>query len=114
MRRFLIFFVLLPLAIIAVALSVANREAVVLSLDPVSAEPRWSVTLPFFIILFATLGLGIVIGGIATWIRQGKWRRAARSERTNAAHLRQDVERLRERVSAMTSLAPPRSDRDAA
>lgn len=115
MRRFLILFVLLPLAVVAVALSVANREIIVLSLDPLGgASPRWSVELPLFILLFATLATGILLGGIATWIGQGKWRRAARSERANAARLRQDVERLRERVATTPVLAPPFSDRDAA
>ncbi len=115
MRRFLVLFVLLPLAIIAVALSVANREAVVLSLDPFGGpSPRWSVELPLFIVLFATLGIGVLLGGIATWLRQGRWRQAARSERANAARLRQDVERLRERVSTVPALVPPHSDRDAA
>ncbi len=115
MRRFLILFVLLPLAVVAVALSVANREAVRLSLDPLGgAASRWSVELPLFLLLFATLGIGILIGGIATWIGQGKWRRAARAERANTARLRQDVERLRERVTTAPALAPPFSDRDAA
>ncbi len=115
MRRFLILFVLLPLAIVAVALSVANRSDVVLSLDPFGgAAPRWSVGLPLFLLLFATLALGILIGGIATWIGQGKWRKAARAERANAARLRQDVERLRERVATGPALAPPYSDRNAA
>jgi len=115
MRRFLILFVLLPLAIVAAALSVANREAIVLSFDPFGgAAPHWSVELPLFILLFATLALGILLGGVATWIGQGKWRRAARAERANAARLRQDVERLRERVTTGPALAPPFSDRDAA
>ncbi len=115
MRRFLILFVLLPLAVVAAALSVANRAGVVLSLDPFGgAEPRWSVALPLFILLFATLAVGIVIGGVATWFGQGKWRRAARAERANVARLRQDVDRLRERVTSAPALAPPHSDRDAA
>lgn len=115
MRRFLVLFVLMPLAVVAVALSVANREAVVLSLDPFgSPSPRWSVELPLFVVLFLTLGIGILVGGIATWVRQGKWRQAARAERANAARLRQDVERLRERVGTLPVLAPSRSDRDAA
>jgi len=114
MRRFLVLFVLLPIAIVAIALSVANRESIVLSLDPFGgAAPRWSVTVPLFVLLFVTLGLGVIVGGIATWLRQGKWRQAARGERAKAEHLRQEVERLRERVTALPALVPPR-DRDAA
>jgi hypothetical protein len=114
MRRFLILFVLLPLAIVGVALSVANRSGVVLSFDPFGGSaPRWSVEMPLFILLFVTLTVGVVVGGIATWIGQGKWRRAARAERANAHRLRQDTERLRERVATAPALAPP-FDRDAA
>ena len=115
MRRFLVLFVLFPIAIVAIALSVANREAIVLSLDPFAgAAPRWSVTVPLFVLLFVTLGLGVLVGGIATWLRQGKWRQAARAERAKAEHLRQEVERLRDRVTAtVPALVPPR-DRDAA
>jgi hypothetical protein len=113
MRRFLILFVLLPIAIVAIALSVANRESIVVSLDPFATAPRWSVAVPLFVLLFVTLGLGVIVGGIATWLRQGKWRQAARAERAKAEHLRQEVERLRERVTALPALAPPR-DRDAA
>jgi hypothetical protein len=114
MRRFLILFILLPLAVVAVVFSVANRESVVLSLDPFGAgPPRWSLTLPMFVLLFVTLGLGILVGGVATWLRQGKWRRTARAERARADHLRQEAERLRERVVAMPALPPP-ADRDAA
>jgi hypothetical protein len=54
-----------------------------------------------------------VIGGVATWLRQGRWRRAARVERANAERLREDVMRLRERLETMPALAGPR-DRDAA
>jgi hypothetical protein len=43
------------------------------------------------------LAVGIVIGGVATWVRQGRWRQAARAERANADRLRREAERLRER-----------------
>ena len=46
MRRFLVLFILVPLAVVAIVLSVANRGAVTVSLDPFgSASPRWAVEL---------------------------------------------------------------------
>jgi hypothetical protein len=57
--------------------------------------------------------VGIVIGGVATWLRQGRWRRAARVERANAERLRQAVVRLRERIEMTPALSGPR-ERDAA
>ena len=115
MRRFLVLFILVPLAVVAIVLSVANRGAVTVSLDPFgSASPRWAVELPLFVLLFVTFAAGIVIGGLATWMGQSRWRKAARSERANAARLREDVERLRGRITTMPTLVSPRSDRDAA
>jgi len=111
MRRFTVLFILLPLAIVVVVLSVANRAPVDFSLDPLGAIPALSLTAPLFFFLFAALALGILIGGIATWLGQGKWRRAARAERANAARLRQEVERLTERAAASTpALSGPRRD----
>jgi uncharacterized integral membrane protein len=116
MRRFLVLFVLVPLAVVIVVLSVANRGDVSLLLDPFAAgAPALSVNAPLFVFLFGALALGVVIGGIAAWIRQGRWRRLARAERAKADAIREENERLRERVAAMAP-ALPRSPsvRDAA
>ena len=110
MRRFLFLFVLIPLAIVLVVLSVANRHAVLFSLDPIGAAPGLSFTAPLFVFLFAALALGIVIGGAATWFRQGRWRRQARFEHAEVERTRQEVERLRERTAAMTAALPPARD----
>jgi uncharacterized integral membrane protein len=122
MRRFLTLFVLLPVAVIAIVLSVANRGSVTFSLDPIGAgSTGWAATGPLYVFLFAALAAGILIGGVATWLGQARWRQAARAERANAERLRRDVERLRERLEAVQAagarsgpaLAPP-GDRDAA
>ena len=109
MRRFLTIFVLIPVAVVVVVLSVANRGLVTFSLDPIGAGTTgWTVTAPLYVFLFATLGLGIMVGGVATWVRQGRWRQAARSERANADRLRADVARLRDRLEAVqTAHQPP-------
>ncbi len=115
MRRFLYLFVVLPIALIVIALSVANRGWVTFSLDPIGpAAPGWSLSAPLFAFLFAAVALGIVIGGIATWFRQGRWRHAARLERATADRLRADIARLRERLEAITPALGAPHDRDAA
>ncbi len=102
MRRFLTIFVLIPVAAVVVILSVANRTPVSFSLDPIGAgSTGWMVTAPLYVFLFAAVALGIVIGGVATWVRQGRWRQAARSERANADRLRADIARLRDRLEAV-------------
>ena len=109
MRRFLTLFVLLPIAIVIVALSVANRGPVTLVLDPIGSPPNWSLTVPLFLIIFAAFGLGGLLGGISSWMRQSKWRRAARSERAKSERLQQEVERMHQRARSapLVPLAPP-------
>lgn len=82
MSRFLSVLVGLPLSILAVALAVANRKPVTLSLDPFSPDaPALSVTLPLFIVIFGAVIVGVLAGGIVTWARQGRYRREARAAR---------------------------------
>ena len=116
MRRFLTLFILLPAAVIVVLLSVANREDVAFSLDPIhGAAGGWAVTAPLFAMLFVAAIAGIVIGGVATWFGQGRWRHAARAERANAERARSEVEQLRAQIAeSHAALAAPRSNRDAA
>jgi uncharacterized integral membrane protein len=115
MRRFLTLFVLIPIAIVVVALSVANRAPVTFSLDPIgSIAPGWSASGPLYVFLFAAVVVGILIGGVATWVRQGRWRHSARAERAANERLRGEVGRLRQQIESTTpALFPPR-DRDAA
>ena len=109
MRRLVTLFVVLPLTIIIVFLSVANREPVSFALYPSSTAV--TVEAPLFVFLFAALALGVVFGGIATWLGQKKWRRAARTERSNAGHLRREVADLRAGATASAPALPgPRRD----
>jgi hypothetical protein len=111
MRRFLFFVLLLPLGALAVALSVVNRDPVTVALNPFASAPSWQVSLPLFVLLFAVLAIGVVLGGIASWLGQSKWRYAARLERANSVRLRDEVERLRT-LAGRSAL--PHYDRDAA
>jgi uncharacterized integral membrane protein len=115
MRRFVSLFVLLPIAVVVIVLSVANRDIVSFSLDPIGgAAAGWAVEAPMFVFLFAAVALGILIGGAATWFRQGRWRHAARIERANAERLRRETADLRGQLEALRpSLSPP-GNRDAA
>jgi uncharacterized integral membrane protein len=89
-NRFVLIVVFAPLAVILIALAVANREMVAFTVDPFNpGNPALTVSLPFFIFLFAALVLGMFIGGVVTWIRQGRYRKLARQRRIEAEGLRQ-------------------------
>src|SRR5437868_14486604 len=71
--------VLVPLAVLIVLFAVANRASVVVSLDPFSAEaPAFAVAAPLFLVVLCALIFGVIVGGLAAWLRQAKWRHAAR------------------------------------
>ncbi len=96
MTRFLKSLIFIPLAIVMVVLAVANRQDVTLSLDPFSSEqPALLVTAPLFWFLFAAVALGVAIGGVAAWTRQGKWRKEARAKRREANRWHQEADRLK-------------------
>ena len=97
MRRFVFLVVVVPLAVVAVVLSVANRQAVTFSVDPFGlTASALSLTAPLFVVLFAAIAVGVLVGGIATWLGQGRWRRLARLHRAEADSLRREVLVLRE------------------
>ena len=96
MIRFLKSLVSLPVAAIVILLAVANRSAVRLSFDPFSSDaPVFSVNLPLYVILFGAVALGIIVGGIFTWLGQGTTRAKVRHHRREAAHYEREASRLR-------------------
>jgi uncharacterized integral membrane protein len=77
--KILRFLVLAPLAIIVMALAVANRGAVTLSLSPLPFE----IIAPLYGLLLAALFLGLLVGGFVVW--SGRLRRSLRARRARSA-----------------------------
>ena len=96
MRRLARYLVFLPVALVVIVLSVANRAPVSFSLDPFNPEqPAFSVQLPLYWLIFAVLAVGIVVGGLATWLGQTHWRHDARVRAAELARLRQEPGAMR-------------------
>lgn len=112
LRKLVVTFIVLPLGILLVAFAVANRHAVTVSLDPLGSNaPGLSATLPLFLLILVVLAVGVLAGGIATWIRQRKWRRAVRRLEGEVRTLRAECESLRTVAAAQerSALPPPTS-----
>jgi len=74
-----------PIAMIAVWLALANRAPVVLSLDPFSQEsPALSLQMPLYLLLFATVLIGVLLGGAAIGFRRAARRGAELAETASA------------------------------
>jgi len=101
MRKFIAAIILIPLAILMVMFAVANRGSVAISLDPFSANaPALTVHMPLFLLLLIALIVGVLAGGIAAWLRQAKWRRAARRLDRELRTARAEAEDVRRRLAA--------------
>jgi len=95
LRRIVAALILGPLAIIIIAFAVANRQQVTVSLDPFSSSaPAAALTLPLFGLVIVLLIIGVLIGGMAAWLRQRRWRRAAR-------RLEREVKELNAQLDAL-------------
>lgn len=114
LQRIITVLIAFPLAALLITLAVANRHDVRLVLDPFRPEqPALSVVLPFYAFLFGVLALGILAGGMAVWMSQGRWRRTARMRTQDARRWQAEADRLaRERDASMAAGASSGSGRD--
>ncbi|HEY5217741.1 MAG TPA: LapA family protein [Pseudolabrys sp.] len=109
LRKIVTAIIVVPLAAIIIAFAVANRQAVTVSFDPFSTtSPAYAATLPLFVLLFVVLILGVIIGGIAAWIRQSKWRRVARQLDADVRALHDELETISRRFGAPEPAPLPR------
>jgi uncharacterized integral membrane protein len=98
LRKIITWVVILPPVIVLVAFAVANRQAVTVSFDPFSiTAPAYAATLPLFALIFAVLILGVIAGGFAAWLGQGKWRRKARRLDAELRTVQQEVDLIHAR-----------------
>jgi uncharacterized integral membrane protein len=95
------------LGILLIAFAVANRQSVTVSFDPFNTQsPAASVTLPLFALVIVLLIAGVVIGGSASWLRHGRWRRTARQLERDLARLREELEAHKRGAAAAPTIIP--------
>jgi MFS superfamily sulfate permease-like transporter len=109
LRRIVRFVVAVPAVVVLVALGVANIHDVRLALDPFRPDdPALSIVLPFYVWLLTALTIGVVVGGLATWMTQATWRRSARRQDAEAQRWHAEADRLhRERELEASPQALP-------
>ncbi len=101
LRKFVTMLIVVPIGILLVIFMVANRHAITVSLDPFGSDaPSLSVALPLFLVILLCLVLGVVAGGVAAWMNQARWRRAARRFNSDARALRIEREALKGELAA--------------
>ena len=96
--KILSFIILVPLAIVLVVFCVANREAISVSLDPIGTLPQLAFQAPLFVLLIGSLILGLLLGGVGTWMTQSHYRAKSARRRREVENLRHEVELSNERL----------------
>jgi uncharacterized integral membrane protein len=100
MKTFLKWLLLLPVCVLTLVFAIANRHVVTVVFDPFGDNQGMHLTAPLFIILFLAVMVGVLLGGTAAWLAQGKYRRSAKAARSDLARIRDETERLRSQVAA--------------
>ncbi|HMO27996.1 lipopolysaccharide assembly protein LapA domain-containing protein [Enterovirga sp.] len=99
---------LLPIALVLILLSVANRAPVLFSLDPFDrGTPELAFHIPLYMLLLGALVLGVLLGGTGAWLAGGHHRRRGRASRREVSRLKQETDRLRTHLSATRAEALP-------
>lgn len=98
--------ILVPIGVVLIVLCVANRQSVSMALNPFNAEDKvLSVTAPFFVYIFIAFIVGLVLGSLATWFSQHKYRKTAKAKKREAAQWRAEADRQKTQPA---EIPPPR------
>ena len=109
-RKILTAIVVVPLLIVIVGFAVANRQPATISFDPFDqAHPAYAVSLPLFVIIFILVILGVIVGGVASWLRQGHHRRASRRLDAEVRELHTEMHTLRRKFAEPVHESTPPS-----
>jgi uncharacterized integral membrane protein len=107
MRTLFRLFVIVPIAIVLLMFAFANRHLVTVSFDPFAgndiAGP--AIRAPLFIVLILSVGIGVILGGVASWFKQAKLKRILRDARAEADEARIEAARLRREMLANPPVA---------
>ena len=97
MVRFLKLAVLVLCAIVLLGFTFANRDFVTISFDPFASSDSaaFSIAVPLFAVVIVAAMLGVIAGAVATWLSQGRHRKASRQSRMEADKWRAQAEALK-------------------
>jgi len=107
LRKIVTAIVVVPLALVLIAFAIANRQTVTVSFDPFSTSaPAYAASLPLFVLIFILLILGVIVGGVAAWVRQRTWRRSARKLDAEVRALHEELETIRRQFGTRPPAEP--------
>jgi len=102
MFRYLRYLFLATIAVVLIVVSLANLDTVTLNSLPAGMTGMpgldllaFSIEIPLFLVIFAGIAAGLMIGFVWEWLREMKHRSAAARGQREAAQLKREVKRLK-------------------
>jgi hypothetical protein len=99
MIRYIKYLFLAALGLCLVIVALANREMQTFRLLPDGLADlvgaNWVIELPLFVMIFAGIAGGLLIGFVWEWLRETKHRMEAERQKTEAKKLSREVRRLK-------------------
>ncbi len=102
MKSILRIIVFVPLGLIILFFAMANRGSVRIGVDPFAANDASApfVEAPMFLVVLTSMALGVLAGGLSSWLGHLPVRRAAKVARAEAKKTRLEIEKLRQQALA--------------
>ncbi|MCW8841944.1 MAG: LapA family protein [Rhodobacteraceae bacterium] len=97
--RYIRYAFLAALAVVLIAVAMANRGFVTLSLLPGALADltgfSWSLGLPLYVVIFASIAAGVLIGFIWEWLREHKIRAAGSQMQRELKKTKREMRRIK-------------------
>jgi uncharacterized integral membrane protein len=102
LRRIAGWIVLVPLSALLIVFALANRHPVLVNFNPTltadqTVVPSEGAGVPLFLLIYAVLLIGVLLGGVSAWFSQGHHRAEKRRWRREVDALNREIDLLRRR-----------------
>lgn len=101
--RYIRYAILAVIALSLITVALANRTSVTLNLLPIELSMLtgrvYSIDLPLYLVVFGSIIVGLLLGFVWEWLREGKYRSEAVRERREKDRLSREVERMKKKAA---------------
>lgn len=99
MRRLITWLIMVPAALAVVVFALNNKEPIQLNLWPFAMI----IEMELYLVLTIVLGVGVVLGGVASWAGAGRLRSELRTKTYTGEVARRELKAEREKTAALES-----------
>jgi uncharacterized integral membrane protein len=97
--RYIRYAFLAALAVVLIAVAMANRGFVTLHILPEALADftrfSWSISLPLYAVIFASIAAGVLIGFVWEWLREHKHRAAGSQMQRELKQTKREMRRIK-------------------